>query len=391
MADLGGVGDHSARAGTLLLAHRPPSAGGSPAVRDAPARHRCPGTALGVGRVQPAGWRLYFKGGWGSGTGLVDHQVALYRVGGERFSLALFTRFNPDHEYGKETLRGLAARLLRGVPTPGRRIATTGDAAPSGRALVTARPDCRVVTIRPSDGDKRTYATGAESCAGFRLVSARTRALWSWAEGAKSHLAAADAASPAVVELGTFDSTDPLGPLAGSGGILSYAHGEEVSTVGGPDCPASANALGAGGDRVALASGTTIEVLDPSTCATERLLQAGGRVMAVALDDRLVASLSEGPAGWIRLEWFRLGTGARLGRKEISGTTRPLLSLRSPWILYRSAHALRVLGTESRRMRTVWRPALVQLGARLHGRRIRWVENDAEKARAWMLRLPADD
>jgi hypothetical protein len=31
----------------------------------------------GVGRVHlAAGWRLYFKGGWGSGTGAVDHQVA---------------------------------------------------------------------------------------------------------------------------------------------------------------------------------------------------------------------------------------------------------------------------------------------------------------------------
>ena len=77
-----------------------------------------PAQRWGVGRVPHAGWRLYFKGGWGSGTGLVDHQVALYRADGERFSLALFTRFDPDHEYGKETLRGLAARLLRRVPVP---------------------------------------------------------------------------------------------------------------------------------------------------------------------------------------------------------------------------------------------------------------------------------
>ena len=31
----------------------------------------------GIAEVAPAGWTLYFKGGWGSGTGLVDHQVAL--------------------------------------------------------------------------------------------------------------------------------------------------------------------------------------------------------------------------------------------------------------------------------------------------------------------------
>jgi hypothetical protein len=33
----------------------------------------------GVAQVRPDGWRLYFKGGWGSGRGLVDHQVALLR------------------------------------------------------------------------------------------------------------------------------------------------------------------------------------------------------------------------------------------------------------------------------------------------------------------------
>jgi Beta-lactamase enzyme family len=350
-----------------------------------------PAQRWGVGQVPHTGWRLYFKGGWGSGTGLVDHQVALYRAGGERFSFALFTRFDPDHEYGKETLRGLAARLLRGVPTPGPGISAAGRAAPSERALVTARPDCEAVTIRPDDGDRRTYTSGAESCARFRLVSARSRALWSWVAEGESHLAAADAASPAVVDLGHFDSFDPLGSLAGGGGILAYAHGTGVATVGGVDCQATAGALGVGDGHIALASGATIEVLDPSTCAVEHTLQANGLVTAVALDDRLAASLSEGPAGRNWLEWFSLSTGVRLGKREVSGTTRSRLSIRSPWILYRSAHALRVLRTGSGRTRTVWRPTNVQLGPRLLGRRIEWVENDAERARTWTLRLPGDD
>jgi Beta-lactamase enzyme family len=69
----------------------------------------------GIGRVVPAGWTLYLKGGWGSGSGRVDHQVALLRRGPHRIALALFTQFDPDHAYGKETLRGLAARLLGGL------------------------------------------------------------------------------------------------------------------------------------------------------------------------------------------------------------------------------------------------------------------------------------
>jgi hypothetical protein len=69
----------------------------------------------GIGRVVPHGWTLYLKGGWGSGTGRVDHQVALLRRGRERIALALFTQFDPDHAYGKQTLRGLASRLLGGL------------------------------------------------------------------------------------------------------------------------------------------------------------------------------------------------------------------------------------------------------------------------------------
>ena len=65
--------------------------------------------------MRPDGWRLYFKGGWGSGTGLVDHQVALLREGDDRVAVAVLTTGNPDHVYGQQTLRGVFARLLRGL------------------------------------------------------------------------------------------------------------------------------------------------------------------------------------------------------------------------------------------------------------------------------------
>jgi hypothetical protein len=69
----------------------------------------------GVARVRPPGWRLYFKGGWGDGRGDVDHQVALLRRGRRRVAVAILTSANPSHAYGKETLRGVARRLLRGL------------------------------------------------------------------------------------------------------------------------------------------------------------------------------------------------------------------------------------------------------------------------------------
>jgi lipopolysaccharide export LptBFGC system permease protein LptF len=40
----------------------------------------------GIGRVPHRGWKLYFKGGWGTGTGLVDHQVALLTRNGVTFA-----------------------------------------------------------------------------------------------------------------------------------------------------------------------------------------------------------------------------------------------------------------------------------------------------------------
>jgi hypothetical protein len=69
----------------------------------------------GVGTVQPRRWALYFKGGWGGGTGWVNHQVALLKHGPRRVSLAILTSSSPSHDYGKQTLRGVAARLLRGL------------------------------------------------------------------------------------------------------------------------------------------------------------------------------------------------------------------------------------------------------------------------------------
>ena len=69
----------------------------------------------GVGAAQPPGWDLYFKGGWGDGSGTVDHQGALLVRGKRRVAFAITTTRNPSHEYGKATLKGVARRLLRGL------------------------------------------------------------------------------------------------------------------------------------------------------------------------------------------------------------------------------------------------------------------------------------
>jgi hypothetical protein len=94
-----------------------------------------PSQRWGIGEIPPAHWNLYFKGGWGSGTGLLDHQVVLLTRGCARVSLAVLSMFDGSHPYGKETLRGIFSRLLRGFPTaartdwrrPGHRLPGGGD------------------------------------------------------------------------------------------------------------------------------------------------------------------------------------------------------------------------------------------------------------------------
>jgi hypothetical protein len=76
-----------------------------------------PSQRWGIAAVRPRGWRIFFKGGWGSGTGAVTHQVALLERRSERVSVAILTRLNPSHRYGAWTVRGIAGRLLLDLRT----------------------------------------------------------------------------------------------------------------------------------------------------------------------------------------------------------------------------------------------------------------------------------
>jgi hypothetical protein len=69
----------------------------------------------GIARVRPFGWRLYFKGGWGSGTGWVEHQTALVTRGNQRVAISILTYKDGSDAYGTQTLQGIARRLLAGL------------------------------------------------------------------------------------------------------------------------------------------------------------------------------------------------------------------------------------------------------------------------------------
>ena len=108
--------------------------------RYVPARHRAYALRLlrtivasqrwGLAQAIPDGWRLYFKGGWGSGSGAVDHQVGLLRRGRHRVAIAVLTVGNPSHAYGTATLEGMGRRLLRGLA-----VRVTGTAGTPEGAL----------------------------------------------------------------------------------------------------------------------------------------------------------------------------------------------------------------------------------------------------------------
>ena len=90
-----------------------------------PQRHRAyalgllrdivPSQRWGIGELRLDGWTIRFKGGWGSGTGRVDHQVALLQRGDERLAVAVLTKDNGTHAAGKQTLEGVFRRLLSGL------------------------------------------------------------------------------------------------------------------------------------------------------------------------------------------------------------------------------------------------------------------------------------
>jgi hypothetical protein len=74
-----------------------------------------PSQRWGIGRLHLPGWQLYFKGGWGAGTGEVEHQSILLRHGAVRVAASVLITSSPSHEYAKRTLQGVFEALLRHV------------------------------------------------------------------------------------------------------------------------------------------------------------------------------------------------------------------------------------------------------------------------------------
>ena len=139
--------------GALLQPHRQARAEGLARVRAQAAVVDRRATSAGASRAtrSAAGFKTFFKGGWrGTGAGQLVHEAALFERGDTRVSMAVLTDGNPSHEYGTETLRGVAQRLFRrraGAPRPTaapRRPARPPRAAPGWSDVHRFGPGIRV-------------------------------------------------------------------------------------------------------------------------------------------------------------------------------------------------------------------------------------------------------
>jgi hypothetical protein len=84
--------------------------------------HITPAHQWGVPEVaKPAGWRVFFKGGYMPvGGGIVVHEACRLERHGVVFALVVLTGGHESEDYGAATLRGVAARVLGVSSSPGR-------------------------------------------------------------------------------------------------------------------------------------------------------------------------------------------------------------------------------------------------------------------------------
>jgi Protein of unknown function (DUF3152)/Beta-lactamase enzyme family len=86
---------------------------------------------------RPRGWRTFFKGGWrATASGQLVHQIARLERSGAAITIAVLSDGTPSQAYGRETVRGIAARLLRASRAAGGRRGTRRAGSGTGRLVV---------------------------------------------------------------------------------------------------------------------------------------------------------------------------------------------------------------------------------------------------------------
>jgi Protein of unknown function (DUF3152) len=86
---------------------------------------------------RPRGWRTFSKGGWrATASGQLVHQIARIERRGAAITIAVLSDGTPSRAYGRETVRGIAARLLGASRAAGGRRGTRRAGSGTGRLVV---------------------------------------------------------------------------------------------------------------------------------------------------------------------------------------------------------------------------------------------------------------
>lgn len=86
---------------------------------------------------RPGGWRTSFKAGWrDTAGGQRVHQIARLERRGTAITIAVLSDGNPSQAYGRETVRGIAARLLGASGGSGGRRGVRRAGSATGRLVV---------------------------------------------------------------------------------------------------------------------------------------------------------------------------------------------------------------------------------------------------------------
>ena len=134
--------------------------------RAAPAAHGRPSQRWGVARVRPDGWRLYFKGGWGSGAGSSSTRSRCCARASDRVAVAVLTRPAPTTTTAERTLRGVFARRCAGCDARHARPDDTAQRADTRSDTTTA--------CRPTSCSRRSRPRASRRSRTTRSASARS-------------------------------------------------------------------------------------------------------------------------------------------------------------------------------------------------------------------------
>ncbi|MES1246666.1 MAG: hypothetical protein ABUS54_03210 [Actinomycetota bacterium] len=187
-------------------------------------------------------------------------------------------------------------------------------------------------------------------------------------------------------EAGCLAGTNPDGcRLIKSGGGVYWINGRTAQLVkntgaavavaasGGAVAYVATGAIARDGQPVASAD-LPIDIRDVSSGDQISSVQPQGVPIALALSDRVLATLERTPLG-LRLAWYDRTTGQPKGSVPVPKTTAPALTASDSLIVFHVGRSLRSVAVDSHRVRVLAKTPSKPIGLSLEGDRLAWAEN----------------